>query len=309
MLAAACGGGGGETTDPELPTAPPETVEMVATGDFDSPMDAVASPDGATFYFTAHSTTAEVGNSASIFSVPSAGGEVSKLHEGEPLEDPSGLLMSCDGSTLFVADLAYDANDADAELDVGTSALYTFDVTSNQLAPLAATGVAEAAGLAMGPDCDTLYVTGFTADGLPALFTVPAAGGSATVVKAGEPLESPSGVYVDKDSVAWVMDQLPSNPLGGGLWAIDVEGITMTVVDGLDISEPAGVSLTAGGGTAVIPVVGEDGSGQLLTVSIATGETTIVESSMSEPAGLRTATEAGIFAIADADGDAIYRAQ
>ena len=30
---------------------------------------------------------------------------------------------------------------------------------------------------------------------------------------------------------------------------------------------------------------------------------------MIEPAGLRTAREAGVFAIADSDGDAIYRAR
>lgn len=284
---------------------------MVASGAFDAPMDAVSSPDGSTFYFTAHDTSsaADEVSSAALFSVPAAGGDVTVLHSGEPLEDPSGLLMSCDGETLFVSDLSYRAGDTDLELEENKSPIYTFELAAGQLAPFDVSGVGEAAGLAMGPDCETLYISGYTDSGEPALFTVGVDGGSATVVLAGEPLESPSGVFVDADSVAWVMDQLPSLGLGGGLYAITSDGTASIVIDGLDITEPAGVSLTAGGGTAVIPSRDDDGNGQLVTVGISSGETTVVESSMVNPAGLRTARGAGVFAVADADGDAIYRAE
>ena len=60
----------------------------------------------------------------------------------------------------------------------------------------------------------------------------------------------------------------------------------------------------------VIPTRDEDGMGQLTTVSIATGEIVqVAASEMSDPAGLRTAREAGVFAIADTEGNAIYRAE
>ena len=35
-------------------------------------------------------------------------------------------------------------------------------------------------------------------------------GSNAQAVFSGEPLESPSGVFIDEDEVAWVMDQKPS---------------------------------------------------------------------------------------------------
>ena len=64
------------------------------------------------------------------------------------------------------------------------------------------------------------------------------------------------------------MDHHPVARLGGVLWAIDAAGEASEVVGGLGLSEPAGVSLVAGGGTAVIPNRTDDGAGQLLTVNI-----------------------------------------
>lgn len=304
-LAGACGGG-----DSSLPTTPPEEVTMVTAEGFDSPMDAVSSPDGETFYFSAHlaDRDATTESSAAIFRVASAGGSPEVLVSGPPLEDPTGLLVSCDGSTLYIADAAARAGDADPERDGESSPLYALDLATLTLTALPADGVAESASLAIGPDCETVYVTGFTAEDQPALFTLSPDGGAATVAFAGAPLVSPSGVHVDADGVAWVMDHQPDNLLGGALFAI-AGGEATPVVEGLRLSEPAGVSLVAGGGTAVIGTVGDDGRGQLLAVEIASGEQSVVESDMVGPAGLKTAREAGVFAVADADGDAIYRAQ
>jgi hypothetical protein len=292
----------------QLLPEPPTQVSMVATGDFEEPMDAVASPDGATFYFSAHdiSATANPLSSAAIFSVPSAGGEPQVLVSGPPLEDPTGLLMSCDGTTLFVADLSYRAGDAEQ----GKAPIYTLEPASNTLTPIQAEGVGEAASLAFNKDCSTLYVTGYTPAGVPAVFTLSPEGGAVTVLKEGAPLESPSGVYVDQDNIAWVMDHINSNHIGGGLWAIDPAGNTTEVITGLRISEPAGVSLISAGKIAVIPSRDENGMGQLITVDTETGAQTIVAApEILEPAGIRTATEAPVMAVVDTDGNAIYRAE
>ena len=302
---AACGGGG---IDPIAPTS----TTMVASGNFEEPMDAVASPDGSMFYFTAHRNDSGVDNqsSAAVFAVSSKGGSAEVLASGGALEDPSGLLMSCDGKTLYVADLSFRPGEEDPESDVTKSALFTLDVASKTLTPLAHDGIAEAAGLAFDKDCKALYVTGYTPAGTPALFTMSPDGGAATIVKEGLPLESPSGVYVDVDHVAWVMDQQPSIHLGGALYAIDSAGNASVVVDALEISEPAGVSLVAGGKIAVIPSRDLDGQSQLLTVHTETGDQTIVPAtSMIEPAGIRTAIDASVMAVVDADGNAIYRAE
>ena len=50
----------------DLPSDPPKTVTMVASGGFTSPSDAVASPDGSEFYFAAYDATL----SPVIFSTP-----------------------------------------------------------------------------------------------------------------------------------------------------------------------------------------------------------------------------------------------
>jgi hypothetical protein len=309
----ACGGGGGDDDDGDDNdggglTSPPEEVAMVASEGFTDPLDAVASPDGSTFYFSGY--TAESPPQAAIFSVPAEGGQASVMAAGAPLEHPGGLLLSPDGSTLYIADIGARAGEIGEDAaEPSQSVLYTMSTDGGNPASLEASGIGEAAGLAMGPDDETLYVTGYTPEGEPALFTVPASGGAASAVLVGAPLESPSGVFVDSDSVAWVMDHHRSRALGGALWAITSDGDASEVVGGLGLSDPAGVSLVAGGGTAVIPNRTEDGAGRLTTVEIESGEQTTVESSMKAPAGIRTAREAAVFAIADAEGDAIYLAR
>ena len=315
----ACGDDGGNAGMPDagtpdaneiIPQAPTQ-VSMVATGDFEGPMDAVVTPDGATIYFSAHNKlAANTETDAAIYSVATDGGSPQLVISGPPLEDPSGLLMSCDGSTLYVADLGYQIDDAADPADTGKAPLYSLDLANGVLSPMNATGIGASAGLALSTDCSTMYVTGYDTAGTPAVFSLSPAGGAATPVLAGAPLESPSGVYIDANNILWVMDHRDSNPVGGALWAIDQTGVATEVVTDLRISEPAGVSLVAGGQIAVIPSRDLDGNGQLITVDTVTMEQTIVPAAtMVEPAGIRTAIGAPVMAVVDTDGDAIYRAE
>jgi hypothetical protein len=53
-----------------------------------------------------------------------------------------------------------------------------------------------------------------------------------------------------------------------------------------------------------------EGNGQLTTVNIATGERLdLAAPDLLDPAGLRTARKAGVFAVVDSEGSAIYRAE
>src|SRR4029079_16052505 len=148
------------------------------------------------------------------------------LHAGAPLEDPTGLVLSCDGKKLYLADLGPDSS----ELADGQSLLHAWDIAGEALSNITLTGMAEAASLALGPDCETLYATGYADDGAPGLFRFGVEGGAAQPVLTGDPLQSPSGVYVDADQVAWVMDQLPRRGSGGVLWAITPDGDASEVV-------------------------------------------------------------------------------
>lgn len=325
LLAAlpACGDDGGVDPPPPPdggppPAVVPTTVTLVVDGDeagFESPLDAVASPDGATFYFSA-TASAEVAemepdSRATIYSVPSAGGAVAILHQGAPLREPTGLLMSCDGAKLYIADIGFTPGDEAPEDDEKPpAAIYTLDIASGALTALTATGIGEAASLALSKDCETLYVSGYTPDRTPAVFSLVPEGGAATVILAGDPLVSPSGVYVDADKVIWLMDHQPNEGLNGKLFAITSDGEATVVASELRLSEPAGVSLIAAGGVAVIPTRDENDVTQLITVDTATMETTTISApEIVEPSGIRTATGAPIMALVDADGHAIYRVE
>lgn len=290
----------------DLPTAPPTSVAQVATGGFTSPTDAVASPDGKTFYFAAFTLPDEAQDlprQAAVFETASApGSTATPLVRGGPLDMPIGLVLSCDGATLYVADKG--AND--------TGALFAIPLAGGAVSDLGVTGIDGPAGLALAPDCATLHVTGRTPEGAPAVFRVDVAGGAAALVFSGEPLVSPTGLHVDRDGTAWVMDHLAHGEAGAGvLFAIPADGSAATeVASDLRMGTPGGVSLTAGGGTAVMPTRDADGQGQLTTVDIATGERTeLAAPAMQDPAGLRTAREAGVFAIVDSEAGAIFRAE
>ncbi|HVV88435.1 MAG TPA: hypothetical protein VHE35_35575 [Kofleriaceae bacterium] len=287
LLAACADDGAG------LPADPPSSVTLVAWGGFTAPTDAVSSPDGATFYFAARDGQGQ----PAIFSVSSEPGSTAHARQaGAPLAGPTGLVMSCDGATLYVAD---------------PSGVYSMPAAGGALTAVAVGGVDHATGLAMASDCTTLYATGRTTDDQPALFSFPTTGGIARIVHMGQPLVEPSGMFIDDLNVAWVMDALAAGQDGPGvLFAIPSDGSTATpVMSNLHMGSPGGVSLTAGGGTAVIPTRDVSNKTQLTTVKIATGAVVNVPApDILAPAGIRVARGAGVFAVVDAAGDAIYRA-
>jgi DNA-binding beta-propeller fold protein YncE len=284
--------------DLSLSSDPPKSVEKVATGGFTSPMDAVASLDGKEFYFTAFDDMKQ----PALWKVASTAGATPEvLAAGDPLESPIGLVLSCDGDTLYTADIG---GDGGAVLAVPTA--------GGALADLAVTGIVRPGGLAMGPDCSTLFATGRTEDGAPALFKISTAGGAASPVWIGDPLVSPTGLHVDDMGVAWVMDHRAVGSDGEGvLFAIPQDGSAANeVVSNLKMGTFGGVSLTAGGGTAVMPTLDADGHGQLTSVDIATGEKQqLAAPDILDPSGLRTARRAAVFAVVDSEGGAIYRAE
>jgi DNA-binding beta-propeller fold protein YncE len=289
---------GCHSPDDGLPTDPPTQVTKVSYGGFQSPTDAVASPDGRTFYFAAW----DMDKQPTVFQVSSdAGSAPTALAAGDPLEAPLGLVMSCDGQTIYVADMGGDAG-----------AILSVPAAGGAASTLGATGMTRPGGLAMGPDCKSLFATGRLDDDTPALFQVPLGGGEARVVYQGAPLVAPTGLHVDSMGVAWVMDHHAQGANGEGvLFAIPSDGSKATeVVSDLRMGTPGGVSLTAGGGTAVMPTRDADGNAQLTSVDIATGEMTQLPlPDMADPAGLRTARKAGVFALVDSESGAIYSAR
>ncbi|HEY6179387.1 MAG TPA: hypothetical protein VIX73_33260 [Kofleriaceae bacterium] len=284
-------------TSEDLPTDPPTQVQKVSSGGFQSPTDAVASPDGRTFYFAAW----DMNKQPTLYQVASdANSAPTVLAAGDPLEVPMGLVLSCDGKTLYVADMGGE-----------TGQVVSVPTSGGAATVLATSGMLRPSGLAMGPDCKSLFATGRLDDNTPALFEVPLAGGAARAVYQGAPLVEPTGMFVDSQGVAWVMDHHAQGKDGEGmLFAIPSDGSQATeVMSNLRMGTPGGVSLTAGGGTAVMPTRDADGNAQLTSVDIATGEVKQLPTpDMAYPAGLRTARNAGVFVVVDAENDSIYSA-
>ena len=282
----------------DLPSDPPTTVTEVASGGFQSPTDAVASPDGRTFYFAAW----DMDQQPALFQVAAEpGSTATALATGDPLEAPIGLVMSCDGSTVYIADMGGE-----------DGALLVASTSGGGISELGATGISRPSGLAMAPDCKSLFASGRLADGTPALFEVPLGGGEARIVYQGEPLVAPTGLHVDDKRVVWALDHHAMGPEGEGvLFAVSAEGGTATpVVSNLQLGTPGGCSLTAGGGAAVIPTRDAEGNAQLTSVDIATGAVhQLALPDVAEPAGVRTARKAGVFALVDSAAGKIFSAQ
>lgn len=302
-----CGGGGG---DDALPTGAPTTLERVADDGFSNAGAVAVSPDGETFYVSAYGE----GNVPTIFTLDVAAQQLDVLHAGMPLLYPSDVATSCDGATLFVADMGAQAG----EYEIGASdtagkagiagGLYTIGTDGGTLTKLEASGIARAAGVVVSTSCDTLYVGGWTDMGTPAVFTVPTTGGGATVLLEGAPLVSPAGIHVDANDVAWVMDHGARGSDGeGSLFAIDASGKAKPVLSGLGMGRIGGVSLVPGGVTAVIPASDGESKSFLLTANTETGSQQVVDApELQYPTGVAAAKNAPVMAVATEN--AIYSA-
>lgn len=290
--------GCGSSDDKDLPTEPPTQVTQVASGGFQSPTDAVASPDGKTFYFAAYDEL-DVPTIYRVASQPGSTPEV--LAASDPLEAPIGLVLSCDGETLYIADMGGE-----------NGAILSMSTAGGVPTDMGATGIIRPSSLAMRADCKTIHASGKTEDGLAALFSLSTQGGPSSIIYQGDPLVSPTGMYVDNDGVTWLLDHRAAGAAGEGvLWAIPADGSAANeVASDLRMGTTGGCSLTAGGGTAVIPTKDVDGNSQLTSINIASGEKLqLATPDIQDPSGLRTAREAGVFAVVDSEAGAIYRAE
>lgn len=300
LLALVVVAGCNSDADQGLPTTPPTKVELITDTGFRHAGAVESSPDGAIFYAAAFDEQDRPG----IFSVTVDSGAVAPLHVGEPLLYPSDLAMSCDGSSLFIADMGLGVPDSEIGDPVDplgqAGGIHVMSTADGSLARLEASGIARAAGAVISTDCNTLFVTGWTETFAPAVFTVPVGGGAATVIHEGAPLVSPTGVHVDEANIAWVMDHGARNESGEGLlFAITLDGDVTEVVGGLGMGRHGGVSLVPGGKTAVIPVRTDRGESQLITANTETGDVqTIPTPQIAHPTGTAAARNAPVMVVA-----------
>jgi hypothetical protein len=289
--------------DPDgLPDTAPTVIELLADSGFSDASAIAAAPDGDAFYFAAYDEAGAPG----IFRVE-LDGNVTALHVGAPLAYPSDITVTCDGSTLLVSDVggasSIDPTQAFEETpDEIPGGIFSLSPEGGAPQPFAAEGVARAAGVIVSVDCAELYISGHTAEGVPAVFRAPVEGGAATVIHEGAPLVAPTGIHVDASNVAWVMDHYARSASGaeGLLFAIDDAGTVEEVVSGLGMGRHGGVSLAPGGLTAVIPVSDVlSGEARLVTANTEDGAMGQVPTAdILDPSGVAAARNAPVMVIA-----------
>lgn len=246
-----------------------DSIQIKLLTELALPWDAVPGPDGGVIYFTA---VGEDGH-AGAFSIPFDGGPVTPISAGSSLVMPLGIAISTDGQTLYVTDPWSKGSRGDAVFALSTSGDGVATMVSG-------TQWTEPQGIEVVKQngADQLYFTGIDPnDGQPAVYTLPAAGGTATVLAKGAPLVAPSGVAIAADGTVYVLDRLSSgNGLGSVLRIADgkVESIARDVRTG---GQLAGLTLTLDESLLLVSSLDSaQDAAQVLVIDLATLQTSII---------------------------------
>jgi sugar lactone lactonase YvrE len=271
------------------------TVTAVANGaaDFFSPFDSTPDPTGQTIYFTA---IAAADGTSGIFSVPAAGGTITKIFAGDPLASPLGIAVSADGQQLYVADPA-----ASTANDEGV--IFVLPVGGGTPTALGGTdGYAPRSLEVVGSE---LYFTGVDKNNAqPGVFKTVLSGGAITVVAEGGSLVEPSGVTANAAGDVFFVDALGHGSHAAVMTVPNGSSTATRLVPDLLVGYPAGLALS-GDGTALLSssIDAVKQTDQVLRIELSNGQATASATgpigSNVEAAGLHRAHNATVYSWAD----------
>lgn len=228
-----------------VPTEPATGKNLGSAG---VPGAAALDKDGKTAYVL----VTDADQNVQLMSYPTNGMEPAKISTSVPLQAPTAMII--DGSdTLYIADIGHDNG----------GVVYRGDLSGSL--SVVTTDIRAPAGIAISPDGKDLYVTGQDKDGAPAVFQVPAAGGTATVATKGEPLSQPSGLTFSADGTLYVMDGTAKGPREGAV--LKVMGSTATVFSQgtMTVAFPAG--LAPSGMTGLLATSNSPGAANIYAIA------------------------------------------
>lgn len=283
------GGDGGPLGNGMLGTISP--AAMVST-----PLDATPDPEGTTIYFTAISPIDGPG----VFSVPAAGGSVTKVYAGDPFVSPFGIAITGDGKTLYIAD-------SGAENASDTGSLWVVPVGGGM--PTALSGPDGYKPKSLEISGSNLYFSGVDPmTGIGGAFKVPTAGGMVSTVASN--LVDPSGVAIAANGTVYVVDTIGAN---GQAQVVSVtDGASSVFADALGVGYPAGIALVQDESAILVsgidPAKGTDVVYRVEIASKALTTNTKGIDTFNESAGLHRAKNQDIYAWADsrANGGTVF---
>ncbi len=153
------------------------------------------------------------------------------------------------------------------------------------------------------PDGSVVYFTAIGSDGTPGVFSVPSAGGEASVVKAGRPLVMPLGIAISTDGqMLYVSDPWTAGSDGSAVYALAISTGEATVVEGTQGTAPQGVEVMSRDGADWIYFTGMDvGDGQpaVYRVAAAGGDVTQIAKGapLVAPSGVALAQDGTVYVL------------
>lgn len=250
----------GNDTDTGPDTGPdtdlPDNVAEVADVEgYDDTTDVAATADAV--WMTAFNDDGQ----AAVARVDLAGG-VTEVFAGPPLTVPSGIAISDDGRLLLVSDVASEPwNDATTN-----GGVYLIDQAGGGATELGTWGVIDLPGdVAFAPD-GMVYVSGFTLEGMPAVFSLDLDTGRIVPEIVGEPLVDPLQLDVSPDgSTLYVVDGLAGRGQRAALLAFTLPGLVASrLYEGFSIDFPGGVAAADDGSAVFVSTVRPRGLGASL---------------------------------------------
>ncbi len=290
------GSAGGTACGPATGNGTLASATAVPVGDARLVFDATPSPDGCSVYFTGVDAAG-----IPAFFKSAVGGTATRLGGGGPLQLPSSIATNSTGGSLYIAD-----PEGESAKDTFGGAIFTVSSTGGTPEALPGTTGKAPSGVTVArlAATDVLYFTGREADGKGAVYSIPAAGGTATLIYSGDLLPSPSAVAVTDDGSVYVADSILSA-------VFQLKGNTATFIRGnFKSGFPAGIAVSRDGkGLLVGTRAAASRIDRIdLTATTTTSFTTGLEGG-NDPAGLHRALAADVYSFVDqgvAAGGGIY---
>lgn len=243
-------------------------VAVTKAGGFHSPMDSTPDPFGNFIYFVAIGP-----HGPGVFRIPAAANSPAvEVAAGFPFVAPTGIAMSSDGLSLYVADAqAWNEDGASGQI---------FVVPTNGGTPIPLRGAAGTKprnlDVVNENGREVIYYSGREPRRRqPAIFRLPATGNNtARILAQGEPFIEPDGIAVTRTGVVYVADRASVGPLRGNIFKIKGRSIT-PITSAIRLGNPAGIALTLDESTLLVSSLQRDGHDQVLLVNLRTLRTQI----------------------------------